>query len=309
MKRDDPADGVAGSMDFPVVREEVLRLARRIHPERETESLERGFALFEKACRGTLVGYHALATPYHDERHVLEVTLCCARLLHGLMLSGRPITPFVCDAALIGALFHDIGYLMSVEEGEGSGAQFTTTHVPRGIAFVRQHLGNLPEPLLEAVCQAIAATNHRPTAPPPTHADEAVRLAAQATGTADLIGQMADREYLERLLLLYLEFREAGIPLFADVHDLLEKSLAFYRTMSGRLSGALGNLAPALAEHFAAETGTRRNYYLEAIQRNLDHLARVLALDPELRFDLLRRGGIAARTLERLQMGETVTTG
>ena len=29
-------------------------------------------------------------------------------------------------------------------------------------------------------------------------------------GTADLIGQMADRYYLEKLLLLYEEFSEAG---------------------------------------------------------------------------------------------------
>lgn len=49
------------------------------------------------------------------------------------------------------------------------------------------------------------------------------KLAAYATATSDLIGQMANREYIERLLFLYFEFEEANLGGFADVHDLLEK--------------------------------------------------------------------------------------
>ena len=33
----------------------------------------------------------------------------------------------------------------------------------------------------------------------------------QAPG-ADLVGQMSDRAYLEKLLFLYYEFKEAGFP-------------------------------------------------------------------------------------------------
>lgn len=301
MKRVDHVAGVSDRLDFASVREEVLRLAAQIDAGRDMERLTKGFALFERACRGTLPGYRALATPYHDERHVLEVTLCCARLLHGLFLRGRRVDGRTLDIALLGALFHDIGYLMKTEEGEGSGAQFTLVHVARGIEFVHRHLDFCPPALLDSVCKAISATNHRPGAALPECDDERERLAVQATGTADLIGQMADREYLERLLLLYLEFREAGIPLFADVHDLLEKSSAFYRVMSQRLETTLGNLVPALADHFAATTGHRRNLYLEAIARNLEHLERLVTLERGQRFDFLRRGGIAAKTMARLQ--------
>jgi hypothetical protein len=40
---------------------------------------------------------------------------------------------------------------------------------------------------------------------------------------------MANREYLERLLLLYFEFEEAGMGGFSDIHALLEGTAAFYR--------------------------------------------------------------------------------
>ncbi|MCX7898017.1 MAG: HD domain-containing protein [Rhodocyclaceae bacterium] len=286
------------------VQEEVFHLVRAIHPSHDPTSIGQAFALFLQACHGDLPGYQPLSTPYHDEHHVLTVVLCCARLLHGLSLQGRSISALTLDAALIGAIFHDIGYLMTTEEGPGSGAQFTETHISRGIAFVRRHLAaNLSPFLLDAVCQVIETTHHRPGAALPEYANDEVQLAAQATATADLIGQMSDREYIERLLFLYLEFKEAGIPLFSDVHELLEKSIAFYKTMQERLCEVLGNLAPALEEHFAHVEGVRCNHYLEAVERNLGYLVQVVACDREQRLSLLRRGGIASRVQARLAEG------
>ena len=115
---------------------------------------------------------------------------------------------------------------------------------------------------------------------------------ASVTATADLVGQMANREYLERLLLLYFEFKEAGIPLFADIHDLLEKTDGFYRMMAARLQNELGGLAPHLTRHFDQARGVRRNYYLESIHRNLDYLGSLVKQERTRRFDRLKRGGI-----------------
>jgi hypothetical protein len=54
---------------------------------------------------------------------------------------------------------------------------------------------------------------------------------------------MANREYLERLLLLYFEFEEAGMGGFSDIHSLLEGTSAFYRITKERLDRDLNGLS------------------------------------------------------------------
>ena len=142
-------------------------------------------------------------------------------LLHGLHLAGHGLDGDHIDAALIGALMHDVGYLMSDEEASGTGAQFTASHVMRGVEFTRRHLADLPADLLETTTKVIMLTDHRKRPDWVTFDNLQQQRAAYATATADLIGQMANREYLERVLLLYFEFVEARMGGFADIHDLL----------------------------------------------------------------------------------------
>jgi hypothetical protein len=62
-------------------------------------------------------------------------------------------------------------------------------------------------------------------------------------GTADLLGQMADRIYLERLPFLYLEYNEAGVPGFESEIDLLKKTPAFWEFTQQRFVAELGDMA------------------------------------------------------------------
>jgi hypothetical protein len=303
---DSPSREIGDCRDFGEVRAEVRRIVAAIDPGHDPGYVEAAFSLLENACRGTLAGYESLRTPYHDQVHMLEVVLCSARLLHGLHLGGRPIDGQVIDACLVGALLHDSGYLMRETEATGSGAQFTHAHVPRGVLFAERHLGGLlPPELLAATGKVILATDHRPTAALPAFDTPAQQLAAQVTATADLVGQMANREYLERLLLLYFEFREAGIACFADIHDLLEKTQAFYQLMATRLGGELGGLAPHLVKHFDAARGARRNYYLESIDRNLDYLDVLVRAERPRRLEMLKRGGIVERSRALLETADS----
>ena len=292
---DSPALALGNSRDFGEIRAEVLRIVRAIEPAHDMACIELSFGLIEAGCSGQLDGYAALNTPYHDAGHVLEVVLCCVRLLHGLHLGGQPLDALVIDASIVGALLHDSGYLMRHDEAEGTGAQFTLAHVARGVVFAETHLSDLPPPLLSAIGMVILTTDHRPNAVMPDYATPEQRLAAQVTATADLVGQMASREYLERLLLLYEEFRDAGITTFEDVHDMLEKTDGFYRLVSARLQNELGALAPHLARHFEVERGIDRNFYLESIDRNLDYLASLVKEGRQRRLEKLKRGGIVER--------------
>jgi hypothetical protein len=158
----------------------------------------------------------------------------------------------------------------------------------------------LPPDVMVATSKVILATDHRPIAVMPEFSSRAQRIAAQVTATADLIGQMANREYLERLLLLYYEFNEAGITLFKDVHDLLEKTGSFYHMMHGRLQNELGNLTPHLTKHFDQARGVRRNFYTESVDRNLDYLANLVKEERARRLDRLKRGNIVSRAIDLL---------
>ncbi|MCX8087015.1 MAG: hypothetical protein N3C63_08970 [Rhodocyclaceae bacterium] len=298
---DTPSLELGNSRDFGEIRAEVQRLVKAIAPGHDMGPIDAAFALIEAACTGQLDGYAPLGTPYHDQAHLMEVVLCSARLLHGLHLAGLAFPALTIDACLVGALLHDSGYLMRVEEAQGTGAQFTLTHVVRGVVFAETQLGaQLSPELLSATGKVILTTDHRPVAAAPHYDSPAERLAAQVTATADLLGQMSSREYLERLLLLYCEFREAGIASFSGFHDLLEKTHGFYQLMTARLQNELGGLTPILTRHFEASRGVARNFYAESVERNIDHLGRLVREERGRRFDYLRRGGIVERALKFL---------
>lgn len=302
---DSPSLEIGNTHDFGEVREQVCRIIRSIDPAHEMYAIDQAFDLIEAGCAGKLASYQSLQTPYHDQGHVLEVVLCSARLLHGLHLGGQVIDRPTIDACIVGALLHDSGYLMENTEAAGTGAQFTLTHVVRGVVFAEQHLtGILPAELLRSAGKVILTTDHRPVAIMPDYDSRSQQLAAWVTATADLIGQMANREYLERLLLLYFEFREAGISFFTDIHDLLEKTDGFYRMMSTRLQNELGGLAPHLVRHFDQVRGVRRNFYLESVDRNLDYLATLVRQERTARLDRLKRGGIVERAITLIDRPE-----
>jgi hypothetical protein len=218
-------------------------------------------------------------------------------MLHGLHLAGQGVDADHLDAALIGALMHDIGYLMSDEEATGTGAQFTASHVQRGVEFTRRHFADLPPAVLEATTKVILLTDHRKHPDWVTFDNLQQQRAAYATATADLIGQMANREYLERVLFLYYEFEEAQLGGFADIHDLLEKTTAFYKMTRGRLDADLKGMSVNLARHFGQQTGDDRNFYQESIDRNLEYLQRIVGTEREHRFEKLRRGQVVERVM------------
>lgn len=289
---DRPSSVLGNVTDSGEVEAQVCDIVRAFAPGHDLGRVQATFAMMRLAFAGDLPGYGKLLTLYHNPMHTNEVVLCSARLLHGLYLAGRGLDGEHIDAALIGALLHDSGYLMREGENVGTGAQFTVDHVDRGVDFARKNLIYLPESLIATSVKVMQATDHHKHPDWVGFDNPQQQLAAHATATADLVSQMANREYLERLLLLYFEFREAGIGAFSDVHDLLENTAGFYRITSARLENELNGLAVHLKRHFAAQCGEERNFYQESIDRNLAYLERLVKEDRARRLDMLRRGGI-----------------
>ena len=52
---------------------------------------------------------------------------------------------------------------------------------------------------------------------------EEEEIVGKILGVTDLMGQLDDRNYLEKLILLYLEFEEGKVQGFDSGFDLLEK--------------------------------------------------------------------------------------
>ena len=298
MTYDSPFAALGNTRDTPEVEAQVAAIVGSFAPGHDLTRVGASFELLDRAFDGNLSGYQKLKTLYHNRTHTNEVVLCTARMLHGLHLAGQGLDAGHIDAALIGALMHDVGYLMSDEEASGTGAQFTASHVMRGVEFTRRHLADLPPDLLEATAKVILLTDHRQHPGWVSFDNLQQQRAAYATATADLIGQMANREYLERVLLLYFEFEEAQMGGFADIHDLLEKTTAFYRMTKGRLDQDLNGMSVCLTRHFGKQLGAERNFYQESIDRNLDYLDCVVKTGRERRFERLKRGGVVERVLE-----------
>jgi hypothetical protein len=90
------------------------------------------------------------------------------------------------------------------------------------------------------------------------------------------MAQRADRTYLEKLLHLYEEFREAGVAGYTDELDLLKKTKDFYEMVKRRLGGEFNGVCDYVQHHFRERWAIDRNLYTEAIESNIGYLTYIL---------------------------------
>lgn len=250
---------------------------------------------------GVYPGYQAIRTLYHDRSHTLDVFICAVRLMHGVHLAGTTLSPHEMRLIMIAALLHDVGYALAVDDESGSGAQYTRVHVDRGIGFMKDYLAQqqFPVDMAQPLEAMILCTNPAQALADIVFPDERVRLLGKIVGAADLVGQMADRTYLEKLLFLYMEFKEAQLGDYRSMQDLLQRTLQFYEYTRNKLQGEFSSIHTHLSTHFRDWFGVENNYYQEAIEKNIAYLQQVLHLDEAQYLKMLKRGGV----VEILQRG------
>ena len=270
----------------------------RINPSYDTSLVKTVFDDVMRLFRGEYPGYSSIKTLYHDLHHTLDVFLCAVRLMHGVNISGTRLTDEEMTLIMIAALMHDIGYSQMDGEEGGTGAQYTQTHVKRGIAFMRSYLveRHLPLNFAASLEAMISGTDPALKFSQIDFPDERTRLLGQIVATADLAGQMADRAYLEKLLFLYLEFKEARFGNYQNMYDLLRQTKSFYAITREKFDGPYGGMYANLSFHFKDVMGVENNYYLESIEKNIAYLSKVIALDEAGYLSMLKRGGIAKKS-------------
>lgn len=281
-----------------VVWSKVGEIIHCVNPDFELAFLKTIFDDVMRLFQGEYPGYCRIGTLYHDRSHTLEVLICGVRLLHGVHVSGKRMTDEEITLIVIAILMHDVGYAQRKGEDAGTGAQFTHTHVQRGVEFMRDYFAkhDFPAHAAVAVSTMILGTEHNSPFARIEFVDERSRLLACIVATADITGQMADRIYLEKLLFLYLEFKEAHFGSYRSMYDLLCKTNRFYEMTREKLDGALGGVYTNFEFHFMKVAGVRRNFYLEAIEKNMDYLSRIVANDESELFLMLKRNGVAEKS-------------
>jgi hypothetical protein len=102
---------------------------------------------------------------------------------------------------------------------------------------------------------------------------EEVRLMGYILGTADIIAQMADRVYLERLPLLFEELREGGVPEYQSLDDIFKQTVTFFReVIRNRLFEDFEGIVHSARSHFQQRWKIDQNLYTKAIENNINYI-------------------------------------
>ena len=165
-----------------------------------------------------------------------------------------------------------------MEENDGTGAQYTIGHEERSINLMKEYLSDKnfsAEDILDCSHIIMCTKLSQPIDEIPFRS-EGIKKMGKILGSADLIAQMADKNYLKKLPLLFLEFKEAGMPGFETPLELFQKTEEFYHSVARtRLSEEMGNVSSAALYHFKERWGIERDLYAESIKDNIKHMREV----------------------------------
>lgn len=260
---------------------ESLEIAESFLDTNDRDELRYRWNIITELFTGSFPGYQACNTEYHDFNHTIDVFCTVVRMCDGAILSAHTMSPALILDTCTAAMLHDSGYIQDTGDTAGTGAKYTRTHVSRSIDFTEKHrvAFHLDEAHSKRVGRLISGTDLALKFDEIPFNDEQERCAAELLASADLLGQMADRTYLEKLLFLYYEFREAGFPGYDTEFDILRKTLSFYESTRHRLFETLNNATRFAFEHFKHRYGVPENLYLESIQHQIDYLASIIEDD------------------------------
>lgn len=273
------------------VLEEVKNIFINSYPVGEFVAVRKVFSDFIRLYDGKYPGFHACNTHYHDQMHVTDALLAMARLMDGYNSAHPKIPVRLARLGLIAAIFHDAGFIKSVHDVKGTGAKYTLTHVDRSIHFVKAYFrkNGFPARDARAAANMILCTDMALPVEKIRFSGPEERKVGLMLGSADLLGQMASRCYLERLLVLYREFREGHVKGYSSELELLRKTLSFYKFIEKRLEVTLGGVDRDVRCHFRKRYRIDKDFYREASKNQLAYLRDTVLSDPEKYRTFLRR--------------------
>jgi hypothetical protein len=197
---------------------------------------DRTYGILEPAYPGIISFVAGLAleniattdAAYHDVNHTIMVTLVGQEILRGRHIRVGGVTPREWLHFVVSLLCHDIGYVRGICRGDGDGEYVTTTngdkirladgatdaamtpyHVARSKIFIRERFGKSALMHLD-ISEIESNIEHTRFPVPDSDAHAATDDFPGLLRSADLIGQLADINYLRKTAALLNEFRETG---------------------------------------------------------------------------------------------------
>ncbi len=283
------------------VLHEVLEILGLMASDFTTAPVRDVFDAAERLYNGDFPGYSACNTGYHDFRHAMDTFLAMARLIHGAVLANEFFSERQIITALTAAILHDAGYIQEQSDTQGTGAKFKIHHEQRSMGFLSRHgfEFGLSGEEIAAGRSIILCTDMDTDISMISFSSERIELLGKMLGTADLMAQLADRRYLEKLLYLYHECEEAGIGDYENEMDILHKAVNFFDFYYERLKTPLDGADRFMRLHFASRWGIEKNLYHKMIDRQKNYLLKILEMPHTDPRDYLRRGGIVKKMRER----------
>jgi len=264
--------------DAECVRRETEVVMREFFPEYDGKIFATAFEDVEQLFFGNYPGFRASNTKYHDFEHTCSVVLAMARLIFGGLAEGQRFSERECLKGLLASLFHDVGLIQDIDDTLGTGAKHTVGHEERSILFMRCNLdGVLAAEDIDDIADCIRCTILAMSPSKVSFRTSNMRMMGFFLGSSDLLAQIADRYYLEKLLLLFDEFQEAKLPGYDTAFDLLSKTRSFYQDVARmRLDREFRGVDVYARPYFRARWGVDKDLYREAIDRNLAYLDKLL---------------------------------
>ncbi len=270
-----------------LVEAEIQSAYRAMFADGEPDYIPKIFRWTVACFSGKYRDYQAIDAHYHDLEHTMQGALCMARLLlHRHRQQAQPVLPQrMFELGILAILMHDTGYLKKQGDSEGTGAKYTLTHVDRSMEFagdlMRCH--DFASEEILAVQNMIRCTGVNVKLETIQFQSEAERVTGFVLGTADLLGQMAAADYVEKLPILYTEFAEAAAfngdkmragGFFSSAQDLMQKTPQFWNNY---VRQKINRDFLALYRFFNDPYPEGRNSYIEQIEANMARLHRKLA--------------------------------
>ena len=200
--------------DPAAVAEEVQAAYLAMFPDGDKNFIPNAFQWAVDAFTGRNPGYQAVDARYHDLEHTLQGALCMARILRGRFFAkpSLMLTQRITELGFLSILLHDTGYLKKAGDDEGTGAKYTVVHVGRSADFAAELLtqNNFDAREIASIQSMICCTGVDALLKVIPFQSDVERITGLCLGAADLLGQMAADDYIEKLPILYSEFSEAS---------------------------------------------------------------------------------------------------
>ncbi|MEW5908864.1 MAG: hypothetical protein AB1659_03600 [Thermodesulfobacteriota bacterium] len=287
--------------DPEAVMAEVRSLVSILFPSFDFTGLNTAFDDIKRLYRGSYPGYRPCNTEYHNLQHTTDCFLAMARLIHGAMIQEEKFSLENVSLGLMASLFHDTGYIQTNDDSEGTGAKYTLVHVQRSIDFMTSFFKarSYPNRYIHDGTDMLKCTGLNVNIHEIDFTSSETKMLGQMLGTADLLGQMADRTYLEKLLFLFHEFREGAVPIYSSEIEFLCKTELFFKMTHERFDGDLGGVRRYMIPHFKSRWNIDADLYATAIQRNQEYLKRILEKPENGHRQYLRRGNVVLKLKKR----------